>query len=81
MAWMLVGGGCVRDLEPVLITRTDIQKMLGGISRTTFYRMRQRWQLEGTPFPEPVDDFMPPKGGALYRYAEVMAFFKARGYL
>lgn len=71
----------MRELEPVLITRTEVQKMLGGISRTTFYRMRQRWQLQGTPFPEPVRDIMPPKGGALYRYVEVIAFFKARGYL
>ncbi|GCB41941.1 hypothetical protein CITFRE_40760 [Citrobacter freundii] len=61
----------MRDLDPVLITRTDIQNMLGGISRTTFYRMRQRWKREGTPFPEPVNDIMPPKGGTLYRHKEV----------
>ena len=71
----------MRDVEPVLITRSDIQRMLGGISRTTFYRMRKRWLLQGTPFPEPVDGLMPPKGGALYRYVEVMAFFNLRGYL
>lgn len=71
----------MKEIELVLITRTEVQKMLGGISRTTFYRMRQQWQLQGTPFPEPVLDIMPPKGGSLYRYAEVMAFFKARGYL
>ena len=58
----------MRDLDPVLITRADIQNMLGGISRTTFYRMRQRWKREGTPFPEPVNDIMPPKGGTLYRH-------------
>lgn len=71
----------MKEIEPVLITRTEVQKMLGGISRTTFYRMRQHWQLQGTPFPESVRDIMPPKGGSLYRYVEVMAFFKARGYL
>lgn len=71
----------MEGLQPVLITRSEVQKMLGGLSRTTFYRMRKQWQLEGTPFPEPVRDIMPPKGGALYRYVEVIAFFKARGYL
>lgn len=69
------------NLVPVLITRTEIQKMLGGISRTTFWRLRKKWKEAGTPFPDEVRDISPPKGGALYRYAEVVGFFKAKGYL
>ena len=51
-------------------------EMLGGISRTTFYRLRKKWENAGTPFPSPVTEIGTPKGGALYRYEEVMGFFR-----
>ncbi|MEG0280928.1 MAG: helix-turn-helix domain-containing protein [Morganella sp. (in: enterobacteria)] len=63
-----------------LICRSKIQGMLGGISRTTFYRKRKEWGEQGTPFPEPASDYAPIHGGALYKYSEVMAFFKSKGY-
>jgi hypothetical protein len=50
--------------------------LLGGISRTTFYRLRKKWENAGTPFPSPVTEIGTPKGGALYRYEEVMGFFR-----
>lgn len=50
--------------------------MLGGISRTTFYRLRKKWENAGTPFPIPVTEVGAPKGGALYRYEEVIIFFR-----
>lgn len=68
-------------LESGLITRTDVHEMLDGMSRTIFYRMRKQWQVQRTPFREPVQEIMPPKGGSLFRNVEVMAFFKAKGYL
>lgn len=64
------------NLTPVLITRTKIHEMLGGISRTTFYRLRKKWENAGTPFPSLFTKIGAPKGGALYRYEEVMGFFR-----
>ncbi|MEY1636226.1 helix-turn-helix domain-containing protein [Morganella morganii] len=63
-----------------LICRSKIQSMLGGISRTTFWRKRQEWDAQGTPFPKPDENYAPIRGGALYRYSEVMDFFKSKGY-
>ncbi|HHN8402579.1 TPA: helix-turn-helix domain-containing protein [Morganella morganii] len=63
-----------------LICRSKIQGMLGGISRTTFWRKRQEWDAQGTPFPKPDENYAPIRGGALYRYSEVMDFFKRKGY-
>ncbi|MCS0528942.1 helix-turn-helix transcriptional regulator [Klebsiella grimontii] len=63
------------NLTPILITRTKVQEMLGGISRTTFYRLRKKWENAGTPFPSPVTEIGAPKGGVLYRYEQVMSFF------
>lgn len=39
------------NIQPVLINRERVQEMLGGISRTTFYRKRKQWEQTGTPFP------------------------------
>lgn len=69
---------CIQ-IKPVLITRETIQEMLGGISRTTFWRKRQEWEKAGTPFPDPDPKFTPIKGGARYRYLDVMNFFKDQG--
>ena len=61
------------SIQPVLVNRERVQEMLGGISRTTFYRKRKQWEESGTPFP--------PKGGALFRYVEVIQFCKDKGLL
>ncbi|HHP5359062.1 hypothetical protein [Aeromonas sp. Y318-3] len=62
---------------PALIRRCDIELLLGGIGRTTFYRRRQEWAAQGTPFPEPLNWMA--KGGTLWRRHEVIAFLVARG--
>lgn len=69
------------SIQPVLINREQVQTMLGGISRTTFYRKRKKWQNEGTPFPSEVTEINAPKGGALFRYAEVIQFCVSIGLL
>ncbi|WP_414163898.1 hypothetical protein ACMGGS_18850 [Superficieibacter sp. BNK-5] len=66
-------------LKPVLINRENVQAMLGGISRTTFWRKRQAWEKNGTPFPQPAPGTNPGKGGEQYRYCDVMRFFEAQG--
>ncbi|MDE1487289.1 helix-turn-helix domain-containing protein [Xenorhabdus bovienii] len=70
-----------KPVNRILINREGIQDMLGGISRTTFYRKREEWKSQGTPFPEPDSDYHPIQGGALYKYDEVMRFFESKGYL
>jgi hypothetical protein len=62
---------------PALIRRCDIEQLLGGIGRTTFYRRRQEWAAQGTPFPESLSWMA--KGGALWRRHEVIAFLVERG--
>ncbi|AJJ05981.1 helix-turn-helix domain-containing protein [Yersinia pseudotuberculosis] len=62
------------DVPPVLINRTAIQQMLGGISRTTFYQRRKTWEQQETPFPPEVKELSAPKGGALFRYQDVIKF-------
>ncbi|EBY1511222.1 helix-turn-helix domain-containing protein [Salmonella enterica subsp. enterica] len=67
------------NIQPVLINRERVQEMLGGISRTTFYHKRKQWEQTGTPFPKEVTELHPPKGGALFRYVEVIQFCKDKG--
>lgn len=69
------------SIQPVLINRERVQEMLGGISRTTFYRKRKEWKQTATPFPAEVKEIHPPKGGSLYRYVEVVQFCKDKGLL
>ncbi|MFR0629716.1 hypothetical protein [Citrobacter freundii] len=69
------------SIHPVLVNRERVQEMLGGISRTTFYRKRKQWEQSGTPFPQEVEEIHPPKGGALFRYVEVIQFCKDKGLL
>lgn len=38
-------------IAPVIVNRETVQQMLGGISRTTFWRKRQERADAGTPFP------------------------------
>ncbi|WP_213993813.1 hypothetical protein [Sodalis sp. dw_96] len=66
-------------IQPVVINRETIQAMLGGISRTTFWRKRQKWAAAGTPFPDPAPDTNPAKGGEQYRYSDVIKFCKRQG--
>lgn len=68
------------QINPVLINRENVQKMLGGISRTTFYRRRKEWEKGGCPFPPEVNGMAAPKGGTLYRYDEVMKFCQSMGF-
>lgn len=68
------------NIPKFLICRSKTQGMLGGISRTTFWRKRQEWIAQGTPFPEPDSNYAPINGGALYKYNEVIEFFKSKGY-
>nr|DAR54155.1 MAG TPA: protein of unknown function DUF603 [Caudoviricetes sp.] len=35
----------------ILLSRPAICRMLGGISRGTFYLWRKKWERNGTPFP------------------------------
>ncbi|MFS6859018.1 hypothetical protein [Citrobacter freundii] len=35
------------SIQPVLVNRERVQEMLGGISRTTFYRKRKQWEESG----------------------------------
>jgi len=66
-------------IQPVLVNRENVQAMLGGISRTTFWRKRQAWERSGTPFPPPAPGTNPGKGGEQYRYCDVMRFFADQG--
>lgn len=66
-------------IPPVLVNRENVQAMLGGISRTTFWRKRQVWEKNGTPFPPPAPGTNPGRGGEQYRYCDVMSFFESQG--
>ncbi|WP_414146913.1 helix-turn-helix domain-containing protein [Erwinia sp. BNK-24-b] len=68
-------------ITPVLINREGVQQLLGGISRTTFYNKRKEWAQKNTPFPPEVSELKPAKGGALFRYEEVMKFCHAMGFI
>ena len=35
-------------IQPAIINRETVQAMLGGISRTTFWRKRRYWEQNGT---------------------------------
>lgn len=52
-------------IQPAIINRETVQAMLGGISRTTFWRKRRYWEQKGTPFPSPAPGTNPGKGGAV----------------
>ncbi|WP_312740511.1 hypothetical protein [Cedecea neteri] len=66
-------------IQPVVINRELVQQMLGGISRTTFWRKRQEWEKAGTPFPGKAPGTNPGKGGEQYRYCDVMRFLQSQG--
>ncbi|CAK0672258.1 hypothetical protein FGAF374_17080 [Escherichia coli] len=66
--------------EIILLSRPAICQMLGGISRGAFYNWRKKWDENGTPFPAPVDVLGTGKG-VMYRYQDVMNFFKSIGLL
>lgn len=66
-------------IAPVIVNRETVQQMLGGISRTTFWRKRQEWAGAGTPFPSKAPGTNPGKGGEQYRYSEVIRFLRAQG--
>ncbi|WMT16028.1 hypothetical protein [Serratia fonticola] len=65
-----------QNIQPLLITRDTVQYLLGGISRTTFWRRRKTWEEQGTPFPQPAPGTNPIRGGEQYRYKDVMDFFR-----
>jgi hypothetical protein len=68
-------------LQPVLVTRSSVQQMLGGMSRTTFWRRRKQWAEQGKPFPEPAPGTNPISGGEQYRYSDVMRFCRDHGFV
>lgn len=68
-------------IKPVLINRESVQQLLGGISRSTFYNKRKEWAQKNTPFPDEVPELKPAKGGAIYRYEEVMQFCYRMGFI
>ncbi|ELE6819210.1 helix-turn-helix domain-containing protein [Escherichia coli] len=66
----------------ILINREQVQKMLGGLSKSSFFKLVRKWKDAGTPFPNPVEGMPALKhGGFLYRYQDVMKFFKSIGLL
>ncbi|EEQ1515184.1 hypothetical protein [Escherichia coli] len=66
----------------ILINREQVQKMLGGLSKSSFFKLVRKWKDTGTPFPDPVEGMPALKhGGFLYRYQDVMKFFKSIGLL
>ncbi|EMK4962338.1 helix-turn-helix domain-containing protein [Escherichia coli] len=66
----------------ILINREQVQKMLGGLSKSSFFKLIRKWKDAGTPFPDPVEGMPALKhGGFLYRYQDVMKFFKSIGLL
>ncbi|GCN85514.1 helix-turn-helix domain-containing protein [Escherichia coli] len=66
----------------ILINREQMQKMLGGLSKSSFFKLVRKWKDAGTPFPDPVEGMPALKhGGFLYRYQDVMKFFKSIGLL
>lgn len=67
------------NIQPAVINRETVQQMLGGISRTTFWRKRQQWEKEGKPFPERAPGTNPGRGGEQYRYCDVMQFLSSHG--
>lgn len=69
----------VVKVEPILVTRAVVQQLLGGISRTTFWRKKKEWRENGTPFPNPAPGTNPIKGGDQYRYSDVIGFFQCQG--
>jgi hypothetical protein len=71
----------VIKLTPVLITREKVQQLLGGMSRTTFWRRKKQWAKEGKPFPSPAPGTNPINGGEQYRYSDVMRFFRDHGFI
>ena len=66
----------------ILINREQVQKMLGGLSKSAFFKLVKKWKDAGTPFPEPVNG-MPAlkRGGFLYRYQDVISFCKSMGFM
>ncbi|EJD5602812.1 helix-turn-helix domain-containing protein [Escherichia coli] len=66
----------------ILLNREQVQKMLGGLSKSSFFKLVRKWKDAGTPFPDPVEGMPALKhGGFLYRYQDVMKFFKSIGLL
>ncbi len=68
-------------LTPALVTREMVRNMLGGMSKTTFWRRMNKWEKAGTPFPPPAPGTNPIYGGEQYRYCDVMQFFKSQGFI
>lgn len=66
----------------ILINREQVQKMLGGLSKSAFFKLVKKWKDAGTPFPEPVNGMPALKhGGSLYRYQDVISFCKSMGFM
>ncbi len=61
----------------ILLSRPAICRMLGGISRGTFYNWKKKWEENGTPFPAPIE--MGAGKTSMYRYQDVMRFFDKVG--
>jgi len=68
-------------LQPILVTRENVQQLLGGISRTTFWRRKKKWAQEGKPFPLPAPGTTPINGGEQYRYSDVIRFCRDHGFI
>lgn len=67
------------NIKPAVINRDIVLQLLGGISRTTFWRKRKQWGDAGTPFPNKAPGTNPGKGGEQYRYCDVMKFLQSQG--
>jgi len=68
-------------MQPALINREEVQEILGGISRTTFYKKRKKWEQQGTPFPDELKEYSYVKGGMIYRKCDVINFCEKMGFI
>ncbi len=59
----------------ILINREQVQKMLGGLSKSAFFKLVKKWKEAGTPFPEPVKGMPALKRGDLFTVIRTLFHF------
>lgn len=61
----------------ILINREQVQKMLGGLSKSAFFKLVKKWKDAGTPFPEPVKGMPALKRGDVLRTSPLIFRFRS----